>query len=194
MSFADARQVLTFDYRVMTFLLSLGIIQIAASRSSLTGLWLMSRRETVRRIGWALFVAGLLFYFLAPLWQEGPWAVADDPTAPQAWHTASPGDLTAAHNISDTSGGLSGNTQAKLLITSAAAAILVSASLGAWTLRRRGGSSLDGQVVGTEALETGNLVDAVRSTWSIRQFDHPSSHDPPPHGESPAPGVRRDRS
>lgn len=194
MSFADARQVLTFDYRVMTFLLSLGLIQIAAARASLTGLWLVTRPETVRRVGWALFVAGLVFYFLAPLWQAGPWSVASDPTAPQAWHTASPVDLTAAHNISDTSGGLSGNTQATLLITSAAVAILISASMGAWTLSRRGGIRPDGDAVGTEALEKGNLLDAVRSSWTVR---HPADLAPrhsPPHHEISAHFGRRDRS
>jgi len=194
MSFDDARQVLTFDYWVMTFLLSLGLIQIAAARSSLTGLWLVARRETVRRVGWALLVAGLVFYFLAPLWQAGPWSVASDPTAPQAWHTASAVDLTAAHNISDTSGGLSGNTQAKLLITSAAVAIFVSALLGAWTLRRRGGTGPDGYAVGTEALERGNLLDAVRSSWAVRRLEDPASADSPPHHEISAHFGRRDRS
>lgn len=194
MSFDDARQVLTFDYRVMTFLLSLGLIQIAAARSSLTGLWLATTRETVRRVGWALFVAGLAFYFLAPLWQAGPWSVASDPAAPQAWHTAPAVDLTAAHNISDTSGGLSGNTQAKLLITSAAFAILVSALSGAWTLRRRGGTRPDGHTVGTEALEESNLLDAVRSSWTVRHLEDPAPRDSPPHHEISAHFGRRDRS
>jgi hypothetical protein len=81
-SFVDARQLLAFDYRVMTFLVSLGIIQLAVARSSLTGLWLVTRRVMVPRIGWFLVVAGVLLYLLLPLWQTGPWATVADPTTP----------------------------------------------------------------------------------------------------------------
>lgn len=166
MSFDDARQLLAFDYRVMTFLVSLGVIQIAAARSSLTGLWLVKRRDVVRRIGWSLIAAGLLLYYLLPLWQSGPWATAVDPTLPRAWHTAPLGDLTAAHNISDTQGGLSGNTQATLLIASAVTATLVAALFGAVTVRRLRGPKPDDNAIGLEILDGGNLLTAIRSSWS----------------------------
>jgi hypothetical protein len=172
-SFDHARQVLAFDYRVMTFLVALGIIQLAAARSSLTGLWLVTRRETVRRIGWFLVAAGLVLYLLLPMWQNGPWATAADPTTPQAWHTAPIGDLTAAHNVSDTQGGLSGNTQATLLMISAAAATLVAALFGAGTVRRLGASKPDGDAIGFELLDGDNLISAIRSNWAHR--DHRGS-------------------
>lgn len=167
MSFDDARQVLEFDYRVMTFLVSLGIIQLAAARSSLTGLWLVTGRRAVRNTGRLLVAAGLMLYFLLPLWQSGPWATADDPTTPQGWHTAPLADLPAAHNISDTMGGLSGNTQAVLLITSAVVALLIAALFGAWTVRRLRTTTSDVRASGIEALAGGNLAAAIRSAWSI---------------------------
>lgn len=173
MSFADAREVLTFDYRLMAFLVSLGVIQLAAARSSLTGLWLVTRRKMVRGIGLILVAAGVVIYLLLPLWQSGPWATAADPTAAQAWHTASVGDLTAAHNISDTQGGLSGNTQATLLITSAAAAFLVAALFGALTVRRLSARRPRDDASGVEVLDGGDLVAAVRSAWGSRRGPHP---------------------
>jgi hypothetical protein len=164
-SFDDARQLLVFDYRVMTFLVSLGVIQLAAARSSLIGLWLVTRREMVRRIGWFLVAGGLLLYLLLPLWQSGPWAIAAGAASPQTWHTAPVGDLTAAHNISDTQGGLSGNTQATLLITSAFAATLVSALFGARTVNRLRAPKPSDDAIGFETLDGANLVTAIRSAW-----------------------------
>jgi hypothetical protein len=84
---------LAIDYFVLVFLATLGVIQIAASRSGLQGILFFKRPLYSVMFGLLLIVAGFVFFFSEP------------------------------RNIPDTAGGLDGNGQALYFAIAAGAAV-----------------------------------------------------------------------
>lgn len=119
----------------------------------------------VRGLGLVLLITAAGVYYLAPLWVEGPWADAEDSIA-RSWHTVDLGDLSAAHNVGDTNGGLSGNTQAILLLAACSASFILCALVGL-VLRRRKGERSSRSQSGLETLEKGTIVDAIATAYSL---------------------------
>jgi len=102
----------SWQYLVMAFLACLGIVQIAAARSGRRHLFLMHRRRATAILGFVLLVGGIALFYLIPLWMAGPWGPRDPVEGAATWGTATLESLTAARNINDTAGGLSGHWQA----------------------------------------------------------------------------------
>lgn len=171
MGFNEARELFSGHYLLLAYLASLGVIQLAASRASLRGLSLVGRRRATGWLGAGLVVTGVVLYYLMPLWVAGPWGT-DGPAVPdRPWTVAELDELSAARNVNDTRGGLSGNTQAILLTGGFLAAFATTAAAGALVTRRsREESEPRNAPSGIAALRSGNLVDASVATWSrLRQ-------------------------
>lgn len=164
MGFLAAREFFADHYFTVAFVASLGVIQLAAARGSLRGLWLARQQSTVRALGLTLLVLGAGLYYLTPLWTVGPWADADTGTV-QAWDDAELADISAAHNVGDTNGGLSGNTQAILMLAGCAASFTLSALVGL-VLRRGDIPFSSTPQSGLDALRRGTIVEAAATTMT----------------------------
>ncbi|MDH3260639.1 MAG: hypothetical protein OEM84_06655 [Acidimicrobiia bacterium] len=119
----------SWQYLLMAFLACLGIVQLAAARSGRRHLWLLRRRRATRLLGVVLVVGGIALFYLLPLWMAGPWGLGQvDGSA--TWATASLQSLTAARNINDTAGGLSGHWQALWVSLAWIAAVFFARAVG----------------------------------------------------------------
>lgn len=168
MGFIEARELFSGHYLLLAFLASLGAIQLAAARATLTGLWIAGNRVAVRFLGVALLTAGIALYYLMPLWIPGPWGSVDSAVSDRPWTVAELEDLSAARNVNDTRGGLSGNTQAILLLAGFTLAFATSAGAGALVNRsRRRPDEARHATSGIGALRHGNIVDASSVSWRL---------------------------
>jgi hypothetical protein len=140
----DVRSLVVRDYFVMAYLGTLGVLQIATARSGLSGFWFIPNRAATRALGLVLTLAGIAFFFLAPVWTAGPWGsvpggrvVVGAEGDPVPWGKASYRDLPQARNINDVNGGLSGNSQALWYAAAAGAAIVTTYTVAAVVNARR---------------------------------------------------------
>ena len=161
------------DYLILTFLVSLGALQITVSISGIRGLWLTSNRAFNRVVGVMLIVSGLCFYIFSPIWIEGPWAagsVVDGTSEGRVWGTAALNEISGARNLNDIHGGMAGTAYAVFFLLSAALATLFAAIIGAINMRlmrsrdqigesRPGSARLDG-------LDALSHTDAVRAMFA----------------------------
>jgi hypothetical protein len=120
----------SWQYLVMAFLACLGMVQMAAARAGRRHLWLLRRRRATIILGAVLLVGGVAFFYLIPLWTAGPWGPPDPVNGAATWGTATLESLTAARNINDTAGGLSGHWQALWVSVAWMAAVFFSRSAG----------------------------------------------------------------
>lgn len=134
------------DYLLFAFLGALGAIQLGAARGRLRGLLLVPGARTSGVLGITLLLAGAGYFFLSPLWIEGPWAAEFGGIPPgeserriSEWGTASWDNLARARIVNDIHGGLHGSAQALLFALAAAVALLVNLFLA--TVRVRLGST-----------------------------------------------------
>lgn len=168
MGFNEARELFSGHYLLLAFLASLGAIQLAAARASLRGLWIAGSRSAVRWLGIGLLTAGIVLYYLMPLWIPGPWGTIDSAVSSRPWTVAEIEDLSAARNVNDTRGGLSGNTQAILLLAGFSIAFATSAGAGALVTRtRRRRDEARSARSGIGALVNGNIADASVVSWQL---------------------------
>lgn len=150
---SEARDLLSDHYLMLAFLTSFGVIQLAAARGRLRGLAATKTVRGARVLGTLTITAGVALYYLLPLGVEGPWATAANPSGNAVWGIVGWGDLAAAHNVNDIHGGLSGNTQALLLLTACFAALSVSIAIA--SIRR---APKDEPLAATSALEALQLA------------------------------------
>lgn len=137
---AEAYALFSRDYFYMALLASLGTLQLAVTFGGYRGLYMLPWRNASRVAGVLLLVASVLYFFLSPLWIEGPWAagsVAAD-SATREWGTASWGDLGQARNVNDVDGGLSGGGQAVWFPAATGIALVISIAAGFVGLKLRG--------------------------------------------------------
>jgi len=161
----------------MSYVASLGAIQLGVSFGGLRGLFLLPGRARTRALGVLLVCAGIASFFLAPLWNPGPWGsvaggrvVIGAGGQPVPWGRAALYDLPQARNINDTNGGMSGNTQALWFAVGAISAIVTTCTLG--SIVNRGLRSPAPPSVGMEALKHTTFLSALgpsiqcwRRTW-----------------------------
>ena len=131
------RDVFASHYFLFAFLASLGTLQIAVTNSGIRGLWLTPNRRVTRWLGAAFIIAGVVIFFIQPLWIEGPWATGsvDADSVTRVWGQAEWGDLGGARNVNDIHGGLDGTKQAIWFPLAAILAFVVSALVGTLTLK-----------------------------------------------------------
>jgi hypothetical protein len=120
----------SWQYLLMAFLACLGVVQMAAARSGRRHLFLMRRRRATAILGFVLLVGGIALFYLIPLWKAGPWGPRGPLEGAAAWGTATLESLTAARNINDTAGGLSGHWQALWVSLAWIAAVFFSRTAG----------------------------------------------------------------
>ena len=189
MSVQEAHSLFAWHYALTAFVASLGTVQIAVASSGLRGLWFLPGRRAVYALGILIVLAAFAWFFLAPLWVDGPWKAGSVvPGSPlREWGRASPGDVPSARNLSDAHGGLSGPGQGVWFPAGAAAAVALTLGLSSLAnLRRRGPPGKEPE--GIQALEEGAYAGALlrsigywRLAWSdelSRQFArgvHPGS-------------------
>ena len=133
-----AAAVMTRDYIILAFLVSLGALQIVVSISGIRGLWLIPNRILTRALGIILIAVGLGYYICSPLWLDGPWAagsVIDGTSDDRDWGTAALSELSAARNLNDIHGGMAGTAYAGFFVLSAILATLFAAAVGAINIR-----------------------------------------------------------
>ena len=133
----SAAAVMTRDYIILAFLVSLGALQIAVSISGIRGLWLTPNHIITRALGIILIAIGLGYYIFSPLWLEGPWAAAsviDGTSEDRVWGTAAFSELSAARNLNDIHGGMAGTAYAGFFVLSAVLATLFASVIGAINL------------------------------------------------------------
>ena len=138
---SEVHSLLSRDYFVMAFLVSLGTLQVAVSIGGYRGLYLLPWTFISRFAGVALVIAGVLFFFLAPLWVDGPWAsgsVGADSSV-REWGRAAWADLGHATNINDIDGGLSGGDQALWFPVATGLALTLSIASGFVGMKFRSG-------------------------------------------------------
>ena len=155
MTIHETGSLFAWQYGVTAFVATLGVIQIAVASSGLRGLCVLPYRRTALVLGVVLFVGALLWFFLAPLWTDGPWkagTVAADSSL-REWGRASWGDLSAARNVNDIDGGLSATAQGLWFPLGAIAAIATTVILGTLANLRMRGTKGDPSE-GLEALRT----------------------------------------
>ena len=189
MSVQEAHSLFAWHYALTAFGASLGAVQIGVASSGLSGLWLLPGRRAVYALGILMVLAAFAWFFLAPLWVDGPWKAGTVvPGSPlREWGRASPGDIPSARNLSDAHGGLSGPGQGLWFPAGATAAVALTLGLSSLaSLRRRGppGRESEGiQALGKSAYP-GALLRSVgywRLAWPgelSRQFGrgvHPGS-------------------
>ena len=134
----SAAALMVRDYLILTFLVSLGALQITVSISGIRGLWLTSNRAFNRVVGVMLIVSGLCFYIFSPIWIEGPWAagsVVDGTSEGRVWGTAALNEISGARNLNDIHGGMAGTAYAVFFLLSAVLATLFAAIIGAINMR-----------------------------------------------------------
>ncbi len=159
------------DYVVLSVLVNLGFLQIAASISGLQGLWLVPNQSAVRILGLALIVAGVSWYLLSPLWVEGPWAagtVIDGTSEHRGYGTARMTELSGARNLNDIHGGMAGTAYAGYFFASAVMAYIATAFVGLVIMRFVGDATRRSNAAdGLEALRStdafAGLVVSLRS-------------------------------
>ena len=125
------------QYLVMAFLVVLGALQIAASIPGVRGMMILPGRVPTRVLGGLLIVAGVVIFYLMPLWIDGPWAagsVMSDSTQ-REWGKAAWSDLGAARNVNDVDGGMSGTDHARWFPIAMALAMIASLAGGTVMLR-----------------------------------------------------------
>ena len=132
MNVQEAESLLTWHYALVAFGASLGAIQIAVASSGLRGLWFLADRRAVYALGVLLVLGAFAWFFLAPLWNDGPWKAGSVvPGSPlREWGTASPGDIPSAYNLNDAHGGLTGPGQGLWFPIGATAAVALTIALG----------------------------------------------------------------
>ncbi len=189
MSVQEAHSLFAWHYGLTAFVAGLGTIQIAVASSGLRGLWFLPDRRAVYALGILIVLAAFAWFFLAPLWVDGPWKAGTVvPGSPlREWGRASPGDLPSARNLSDAYGGLSGPGQGVWFPVGATAAVALTLGLSSLAnLRRRGapGKESEGIQALGESAYPGALLRSVgywRVAWSgelSKQFArgvHPGS-------------------
>lgn len=131
------------DYLVMSYVASMGAIQLGASIGGLRGLFLLPGLAPTRMLGVFLVCGGIASFFLAPLWTAGPWGsvaggriVIGAEGDPVPWGKAALHDLPQARNINDINGGMSGNTQSLWFAVGAVSAIVTTYAVGSVVNRR----------------------------------------------------------
>ena len=121
----------------MAFLVVLGALQIAVSIPGIRGMMFLPGRVPTRILGGVLIVAGVVVFYLMPLWVDGPWAagsVVSDSTQ-REWGRAAWSDLGAARNVNDVDGGMSGTDHARWFPIAMALAMIASLAGGTLMLR-----------------------------------------------------------
>ena len=208
MSVEEAHSLFVWHYALTAFVASLGTVQIAVASSGLRGLWFLPGRRAVYALGILMVLAAFAWFFLAPLWVDGPWkagtVVSGSPL--REWGRAAPGDLPSARNLSDAYGGLSGPGQGLRFPAAAAAAVAFALGLSSLAnLRRRGppGKEPEGIQALEESAYPGALLRSIgywRHAWPgelSRQFArgvHPGSiRNLRISRTRPGPGERRHR-
>ena len=162
MSVQEAQSLFALHYALTAFVASLGAIQIAVASSGLRGLWFLPVRRAVYALGIFFVLAAFAWFFLAPLWVDGPWMAGTVvPGSPlREWGRASLGDLPSARNLSDAYGGLSGPGQGVWFPAGAAAAVAVALGLSSLAnLRKRGPPGKEPE--GIQALEESSYPGAL---------------------------------
>lgn len=160
------------EYFVMTFVTALGAVQLGAALGGLRGMLILPWARVTRWSGALLVFLGVAYFFLSPLWSDGPWASefghlppGGVPERTAEWGRASADDYARARIINDIDGGLSGTDQAAIF--AAAAALAVALSMAAGGLRRAGGSGMimDADAgVGLEMLRSRRYFPALRAS------------------------------
>jgi len=189
MSVQEAHSLFALQYALTAFVATLGAIQIAVASSGLRGLWFLPDRRAVYALGILIVLAAFAWFFLAPLWVDGPWKAGTVvPGSPlREWGRASLGDLPSARNLSDAYGGLSGPGQGVWFPVGATVAVAVTLVLSSLAnMRRRGPPGKESE--GIQALEESAYPGALfrslgywRLAWSgelSKQFArgvHPGS-------------------
>ncbi len=122
----------SWQYLLMAFFACLGIVQLAAARSGRRHLWLLGNRRWTALAGVVLLIAGVVLFYLMPLFVTGPWGPPDpiDGTATRA--RASLDTLPEARNLNDTDGGLSGHWQALWFAIAWISAVFFARAVGRW--------------------------------------------------------------
>ena len=141
MNVQEVESLFAWHYALTAFGASLGAIQIAVASSGLRGLWFVADRRAVYALGVLLVLGAFAWFFLAPLWVDGPWKAGTVvPGSPlREWGRAAPGDLPSAYNLSDAYGGLTGPGQGLWFPVGATVAIALTLALGSLAnLRMRG--------------------------------------------------------
>lgn len=155
------------DYLIMSYVASMGAIQLGASIGGLRGLFLLPGLAPTRLLGVLLVCGGIAWFFLAPLWNPGPWGSvaggrvvigAEGDAVP--WGRALMHDLPQARNINDVNGGMSGNTQSLWFAVGAVSAILTTYTLGS-IVNRRLRSTTAPPSIGMEALKDATFAAAI---------------------------------
>ena len=162
MNVQEAQSLFAWHYALTAFVASLGAIQVAAASSGLRGLWFLGDRRAVYALGVLIVLGAFAWFFLAPLWIDGPWEAGTVvPGSPlREWGTASPGDLPSAYNLSDAHGGLSGPGQGLWFPVGATAAVVLTLALGSLAnLRLRGLPGRESE--GIQALGRSTYPDAL---------------------------------
>ena len=183
----DVAEIFARDYLIAAYVSSLGALQVGASFGRLRALLFLPWATPARIFGVALFLGGLAYFFLAPLWSQGPWS--NDPQGAEVrgaegrmvrWGKAGWSDLPRARNINDIDGGLSGTGQALWFPTGAGGALLTTLVIASIVNRKIAGSSTP-PLDGFQALRSRSWPRAVpaslrhwRAAWRgelKRQFD-----------------------
>ena len=155
----------------MAFLVVLGALQIAVSIPGVRGMMILPGRVPTRILGGLLIVAGVVIFYLMPLWIDGPWAagsVASDSTQ-REWGKASWSDLGAARNVNDVDGGMSGTDHARWFPIAMALAMIASLAGGTVMLRLfppSRTSNADGQQTGLEGLSSRPFLPSLKTSFA----------------------------
>ena len=122
------------DYVLFIFLASLGVVQLAALRNGLRGLYFF-RRPAVNLFAAIALVAGAVLWFF----------------------------LSESRNLPDTGDGLDGNQQAMFAVAAAVGAVLFTL-VATSIINAGFGRRVDGHESGLEALRKSNYFAALRRT------------------------------
>jgi len=108
------RDLFSLHYFYLALFSTTGTLQIATSIGNHRGFWILPGRKITRVFGVMLLAIGITFFFLQPLWTEGPWATGQVgyESSTREWGKANWNELGAARNMNDVDGGLSGTDQA----------------------------------------------------------------------------------
>ncbi len=155
----------------MAFLVVLGALQIAVSIPGIRGMMILPGRISTRILGGVLIVAGVVIFYLMPLWIDGPWAagsVVSDSTQ-REWGRAAWSDLGAARNVNDVDGGMSGTDHARWFPIAMALAMIASLAGGTVMLRLIPPSTTPeamGQQTGLEGLASRPFLSSLRTSFA----------------------------
>ena len=169
----DIGDIFLRDYLIAMYFATLGVVQIGASYGGISRILFLSSNRSSRVFGALLILGALLFFFTAPLWQDGPWGaelsvgVTGREGLSVAWETSSWGDLSSARNINDVDGGFSGGSQG-IWFPLAAGLALISTYLISSIIHRTKLQSPVGVAsnTGIEHLKTSTWAAVVRASLS----------------------------